>query len=81
MASSSPFRVLGVAASVVVLLFGVATSAPDMFTALVDMQRALTDEQSAAVMMKQYVDHERARLQQLERYVQYTDVNVIRLVH
>ena len=67
--ASSLFRLVAIAASVVILLVGEVTSAPDMFTALVDMQRALTDEQSAAFLMKQYVDSERHRLLQLERYI------------
>lgn len=64
---SSAVRLVGIAAFVAVLLVGRTTSAPDMFTALVDMQRALTDEQSAAYLMKQYVANERQRLQELER--------------
>jgi len=68
----SSFRLVAVAALFVVLLVDGAASAPDMFTALVDMQRALTDEQSAAFMMKQYVASERQRLQELERYCFYS---------
>jgi len=60
-------QLIHVAAFVAVLLVGRTTSAPDMFTALVDMQRALTDEQSAAYLMKQYVANEQQRLQELER--------------
>jgi len=68
----SSFRLVAVAALFVVLLVDRAASAPDMFTALVDMQRALTDEQSAAFMMKQYVASERQRLQELDRYCLYS---------
>jgi len=44
------------------------STAPDMFTALVDMQRALRDEASASELLRQYVTAERMRLDQLERY-------------
>jgi len=74
---SSAVRLVGVAAFVGVLLVGRATSAPDMFTALVDMQRALTDEQSAAFLMKQYVTSERQRLHELERYKPVTATIII----
>jgi len=46
----------------------VVNSAPDMFTAMIDMQRALSDEQSAATLLQQYVKAELRRLQQLQRY-------------
>jgi len=42
-----------------------------MFTALVDMQRALSDEQSASVLLRQYIDSEQQRLLNLQRYVVY----------
>ena len=52
-----------------ILLVGITSSAPDMFTALVDVERALNDEQSAALLLRQYVNAERQRLQQLELYI------------
>jgi len=64
----SPRQLVGIAAVVGILLVGIASSAPDMFTALVDMQRALTDEQAAATLLRQYITNERQRLQDLELY-------------
>jgi len=61
------WQYVGPTTLVVSLLVVLTTSAPDMFTALVDMQRALTDEQSAALLLKQYVISERQRLHHLER--------------
>ena len=63
----SPRQLVGIAAVVGILLVGIASSAPDMFTALVDMQRALIDEQTAAILLRQYINNERQRLQDLER--------------
>jgi len=57
-----------VSVTTVIVLVAMTSSAPDMFTALVDMQRALNDEQSAAMLLKQYVTIERQRLHELERY-------------
>jgi len=61
-------RIVGITALVGILVVGVTYSAPDMFTALIDMQRALGDEQSAALLLKQYVANEQSRLQDLQRY-------------
>jgi len=52
-----------------VVLVGRTQSAPDMFTARIDMQRALIDEQSAATLLQQYVSVELRRLQELRRCV------------
>jgi len=65
---SSPRQLVGIAAVVGILLVGITSSAPDMFTALVDMQRALSDEQAASILLRQYINNERQRLQDLELY-------------
>jgi len=62
---------VGITALVGILVVGLTSSAPDMFTALVDMQRALSDEQSASVLLRQYIDSEQQRLLNLQRYVVY----------
>jgi len=51
------------------LLAEMVRCSPDMFTALVDMERALIDEESASQLLKRYVCTERQRLQDLEQYV------------
>lgn len=64
---SSPRRIVAITALVGILLVGLASSAPDMFTALVDMQRALCDEQTAATLLRQYTANQKQLLQQLDR--------------
>lgn len=50
-----------------------SVASPDLFTAVVDMERAMRDEQSAAILLRQYVNSERQRLDTLDRSVQLLD--------
>ena len=68
------WSIVAITTLVGIALVGRTSSAPDMFTALVDMQRALSDEQSAALLLRQHISFERQRLQLLERYVLHTFV-------